>query len=295
MRSDSGSYSIQEFTRNLRIGNAGETVADSSSFDEIGDFDDPSEGIAQSAFDEIDERRRNFGDCADQYPFDSTESTLTLRPGAVGSLYAFLALLSWCGKNEGPKGSDGEKIFEEICGKAAEAYLGGRDSARSKSVVFGFPRRELPGGFSAAIDDLCQRLGEGDGPRKGRELIAQQKVGKIDIVSWVEFNDCRQGKIITFGQCATGRNWREKITELPAPGDWCTHWMNDSPLVSPLRSFFVPHRIERDNWSISGRLGGILYDRCRIASLATHVDGDLRREWTAWSAHVLKSLKRQGR
>jgi hypothetical protein len=289
--SPAGSYSIQEFAQALRIGNATETVEDSLTCEDDYEIDDPSEGITQAAFDEIDERRRHFGGMCEHYPFDSTESTLTLRPDAAKSVYAFLALLSYCGKDAGPKETDAEKIFERICQRAAQTYLGGADSGRTQSVVFGFPRRDLSPAFSEALDELCQLLGEGQAGRKERPPFKHQKDAKVDIVSWIEFQDRRPGKLISFGQCATGRKWKDKINELPDTAKWCSQWMKDSPLVSPLRSFFVPHRVERDDWDLHGRYGGILYDRCRIASLAIGVHDDLRDEWTNWSAYVIKNLR----
>jgi hypothetical protein len=289
LRSSKRGVSVQELIRDLRIVNVSEVVADSSDRDED-ESDEEADAIAQTAFDELDERRRNFGTHAAHYPFEVTGNTVSLKARGEESLYTFLALLSWYGKDGRRNGTDGEKIFEEVCAKAAEAYLGG-PGARVKSFVFGFPRRLHPKGFAEALDALCKSLGEGGGHRKGRPKLPDQKDGKLDIVIWVEFQDSRQGKLITFGQCATGRNWGEKISELPPPDRWCGHWMDDTPTVLPARCFFVPHRIERDCWSHSCTFGGILYDRCRIASLASDAGEDLKKQWIAWSAHVLKEIR----
>jgi hypothetical protein len=289
LRSSKKSFSVQEFIRDLQIGNAAEILADSSDRDDDDSYEE-AEAIAQAAFDELDERCRNFGALAAHYPFEITGNTINLRPKGEESLYTFLALLSRFGKEAGPEQTDGEKIFEDVCAKAAEMYLGG-PSPRVKSVVFGFPRRVLPPGFANALDTLCHSLGEGGGHRKGRPKLPDQKDGKLDIVAWVEFWDVRQGKMIHFGQCATGRNWGQKISELPPTDRWCALWMADALAVSPLRSFFVPHRIERDSWLHSCTFGGILFDRCRIASLASDTRGDLRKQWIEWSAHVLTEIR----
>ncbi len=290
LRSVKKSVSVQEFIRDLGIGNADETVGDSSEDDDSENVEEAAEDIAQTAFDELDERRRNFGTHFAHYPFEVTGNTITLKAKGEEHLYTFLSLLSWFGKDAGPKGADGEKIFEDVCAKAAEVYLGG-PGGRVQSFVFGFPRRVQPKGFADALDKLCKTLGEGGGHHKGRPKLPDQKDGKLDIVTWVEFLDSRQGKIITFGQCATGRNWEEKISELPAPDRWCGHWMADTPTVLPLRSFFVPHRIERDSWSHGCTFGGILFDRCRIASLASETGDNLRQQWIDWSAHVLNKIR----
>ena len=293
LRSSRSSVSFREFVRDLRIGNAAEVIADSSDQDDGGSEEDGSEAeaeaIAQTAFDELDERRRHFGPRSANYPFEVTGTTVNLRQDGEESLYTFLCLLSWYGKDAGPAGTSGEKIFEDVCAKAAEAYLGG-PSERVKSFVFGFPRRVQPKGFAPALDALCKSLGEGGGYRKGRPKLPDQKDAKLDIVTWVEFLDLREGKLIAFGQCATGRKWEGKISELPQTDLWCGHWMADSPTVRPIRSFFVPHRVERNSWSHSSTFGGILFDRCRIASLAAETEGDLKPQWVEWSAHVLNSI-----
>jgi hypothetical protein len=67
--------------------------------------------------------------------------------------------------------------------------------------------------------------------------------------------------------------------------------MAESPSVVPIRSFFVPHRVEQRNWSHTCTFGGILYDRCRIASLGSTLDADLRRQWMRWSSHVLEKIR----
>jgi hypothetical protein len=289
-RSAKGSISFQEFMRDLRMASATETLLDSELLNDDDDGDERSEGLAEAAFAELDDRRRSCGGETSSYPFEFEGDSLSLGPSPDESLYTFLALLSWFGKDAGPEDTDGEKLFEEICAKIAEAYLGG-PGQRVRSYVFGFPRRLKPPGFAGALDELCNQLGEGNGHHKGRPKLPDQKDGKLDIVAWVEFADGRQGKLITFGQCATGRNWDEKVVELPPPDRWCTHWMAESPSVVPIRSFFVPHRVEQRNWSHTCTFGGILYDRCRIASLGSTLDADLRRQWMRWSSHVLEKIR----
>ena len=290
LRSSSRSVSIYSFIRDLRLANANEVVADSENDNQEDSLDEQSEPIAEAAFAEFDDRTRSCGSNPTYYPFEISANTIRLRDDADSSLYTFLALLSWYGKNAGPPETNGEKMFEEVCAKAVECYMGS-PHLHVKSLVFGFPRRFQPAGFSAALDKLCQELGEGLGHRTGRPTLPHQKDSKLDIVAWRAFDDQREGKIITFGQCATGQDWEDKIAELPHPLHWCNHWMIDSPVVEPVRSFFVPDRIDRREWSHKSRLGGILYDRCRITSLASGIDKELRESWKSWSLHVLQSIR----
>ena len=290
LKSTRGSVSIQEFIRDLKMANATEAIADSEGYDEDREPDDLTEALAEAAFSEIDDRERACGIRSEWYPFKIDSNTVTLRENADTSLYTFLALLSWFGKDAGPAGTNGERLFEEICAKATEAYLGGPDQ-HVRSFVFGFPRRVLPKGFKAALDTLCAEMGEGSGHRTGRPKLPHEKDAKLDVVAWREFDDKRQGKLIAFGQCATGRDWVGKVIELPSPVDWCTTWMADRPSVWPVRAFFVPHRVDRVNWFDTCVKGGVLYDRCRIASLASGMDENLRTAWAKWSSSVLQRLR----
>ena len=260
--------------------------------------DDACEALAESVFAEISERERACGGPGTSYPYQVSGDLVNGLPSIEASIYTFLALLSEFGKDAGPTHGEGAKLFEEVSAKAAEVYLGGYHDA-VHSTVFGFPRRLLPTGFRAALDQLCSDLGEGICHRPERPLIEHQKDAKLDIVAWREFADRRPGKLIAFGQCATGQDWGEKIAELPNTDKWCSWWMADMPAVLPIRLFFVPHRIEYDAWSWTNMIGGILFDRCRIAHLTADIDSDIASRCAKWSAHVLEKTlgakKKSGR
>ena len=152
-------------------------------------------------------------------------------------------------------------LFEELACVAARQYLQGT------VFQFGTSRRLTgPAGFRDTLEQLCHELGEGFGVRPSRTLHKQDD--HVDLVAWRDFPDKRQSRLVVFGQCATGADWKEKISELQPKAFW-DHWMKEA-LVSPLaRSFFIPHRIsdegDRENWMYCARHGGILFDRCRVA------------------------------
>jgi hypothetical protein len=92
-----------------------------------------------------------------------------------------------------------------------------------------------------------------------------------------------------FGQCASGNDWASKLGELQPSAFW-GQWMQDSP-ISPylIRSFFVPHRIERRKWELIARKAGLLFDRCRIASWACQERADCCA-CIAWTQEVLEQM-----
>jgi hypothetical protein len=224
------------------------------------------------------------------YPFDVRENYITLREGYHHSVYVFLLLLSNYGHDPGTLGNSGAKLFEEVCANAAEAYMGGPDSL-VRAEAFGFPRRKLPAGFARAVDTLCAVLGEGLRHR-ARPTSRDQKDARLDVVAWRGFPDGKVGKLIAFGQCATGGNWSEKRTELQ-PHVWCEMWMEDMPPVIPVKFFFVPHRLATALWLETCLLAGVLFDRCRIAYLVRSLPTDLALRVTEWSSAVLEGVLRR--
>lgn len=246
--------------------------------------DDHIDAAVDSAFRELEAR---LGACASAYPFSLDERTIQASVGAKSTTYAFLLVLSCSGRNVGPAGSHPERLFEQLSARAARSYFGGAKQ-NADSYHFGYPRSTPPRGFAAALNTLCERLGEGGGCRQ-RPRTPHQKDAKLDVVVWKDFGDRLPGKLIAFGQCATGGDWQDKRTELQ-PNDWCRHWMKDAPLVVPQKLFFVPHRIEPDEWGITGTTAGVVFDRCRIASHATPMAEPVRALAAAWSGVVIRKI-----
>jgi hypothetical protein len=271
----------------LRISSTADALAEEESEYPAEPGGDPYEAAVENAFTEIEDRFRACGAESGAYPFALEPDYIAKIKDTSSSVYTFLLLLSRFGDRAGLKPNKAAKLFEEVCARAAEAYLGGAHD-KVKSRAFGFPRRYLPGGFKPALQLLCDELQEGLGPRE-RSGLSDQKDAKLDIVAWRDFGDGRQGKLIAFGQCATGKNWNDKLSELQ-PADWCGYWLQDRPAVQPVRMFFVPHRVSRSNWLRSCVFGGIFFDRCRIASHSSLIDEQLRTQLSEWSGFVLGKI-----
>lgn len=241
--------------------------------------------VADNAVDLVQERAGSVLRPA-HYPFITRGRSLTARANAAKTTYAYLLLLSQYGDKAGPAAVNGASLFEEVAAVAVENYLGGAKTGAT-SYQFGFPRRRTPRQFTVALDDLCVKLSEGGGHKKQPEN-RNAKDARLDIAAWLPMPDARPGKVIAFGQCATGGNWAEKLTELHAD-HWCTKWMREFPPVVPLRCFFVPHRLSVEDWYHNAIDAGIIFDRCRLAAYASQLPEPLKGRVAAWSAHVLQT------
>lgn len=282
--------SLQDLVQDLK--RSGTAVAEEEDLDEdeVPESPDkivePFRAAAEEAFAELDERKKACGIDVSAYPFEVLDRAIQARKPLDDSIYLFLLLLSAYGKDAGPKRSFPERLFEEVCAVAASRYFGG-DGLIGLAVRFGHPRSLLPKQFRTALDRVCEMIGEGassdNAPRQG-----VHKDAGLDIVCWRPFPDKRHGTLMGFGQCATGKNgWRAKTHELQPQG-FMDKFMRDRFSVPPTRLFFVPWRVEKDDWRSTCVDGGILFDRCRIALLTKDADKALSDQCRAWSRAVLK-------
>jgi hypothetical protein len=238
------------------------------------DTDEAIEQKIRDVFAEIELRGKA---AADAYPFDldyETSAVIELRANwEEFAAYTFCLFVSYCGCQTFPSESiNPTQLFEELSCLAAKRYLHG------DAIGFGAPRTQLPTAFSAAIEELCRLIGEGEGFRQQDSLHKQDD--KVDLVAWSDFPDKLPSKLMLFGQCAAGKGWKEKVFELPNPKEWTGIWMR-KPLTSPaVKSFFIPHRLSRSSWEHDSTFAGVFFDRCRIARWAHDSGTDLGRHAT---------------
>ncbi len=240
------------------------------------DTDESKERKIIDVFYELEQRNRAAGA---GYPFEVDNGVLRINPQGWrdSAAYVFCLTLSYFGTTE----SKPRKLFEQISCAALKRYVDG------DALVFGSPRTDMPSNFTEAVTELCSRLGEGWQFQSGRDSRAR-KDANLDLVAWKQFPDRYPSKLIIFGQCASGQDWRKKLGELQ-PREFWSLWVQ-SPLVSPvpMKSFFVPHRIDQKDWDVVATQAGILFDRCRIARYATG-DGETYRDHANWIEAVLGS------
>lgn len=279
--------SVQDLIQAIRRAGSVDAVAQA-----MGTGSDPDRGatvtesIADDTFAEAENR---LGACVAAYPFSIGRQYIQAIRRPERYIYTFLLLLSQFGIYAGPAGIDTASLFESVSGWAAQSYMGGQ-SRGARHYLFGSPRRGTIRGFRAAIDDLCNRLGEGGGCRM-RVHRKNQMDAKLDLVAWRPFMDRRIGQSVAFGQCATGAGWRAKLSELQ-PQTFCSLWLRDQLAVAPGRFFFVPFRVDVANWEDATFNGGVVFDRCRIASHSLDIPIEIKQECQAWSRHVIQTKLR---
>jgi hypothetical protein len=160
---------------------------------------------------------------------------------------------------------------------AAQRYFGGQ------AINFGAPRTQLPSPFPDAINRLCVLIGEGDGYREHSDLQPQDD--KLDVVIWKDSPDRLPGKLLVFGQCAAGKKWLMKLTEMQAD-EFVRLWIRNGMYSKAIRSFFVPHRVTSrvgsGRWEYAVTYGGVFFDRCRIAFWAHGADGVDYSPYIGW-------------
>jgi hypothetical protein len=238
------------------------------------------EQLCLEAFAELETRPKAAGDA---YPFVVKPPLVSAKPNAVRkySAYTFcLCLSAWRWMNATERPANARQLFEDLSCFAAKNFVSG-DVLR-----FASPRSAELSQFSRAIDHLCQLVGEGGAYRTGQPT-ARKKDDTLDVVAWRHFPDSRFGKLIVFGQCASGGDWLSKRSELQ-PGDFIGQWIQHQFTVECVRAFFVPHRIRTDVWEETARKAGIPFDRCRVSFWAHKGNGPpQRQELINWSRTVL--------
>ena len=246
------------------------------------------QGLLGDVYEEIELRRKA---CRDGYPLSVDEVGYTLHLSQDANMskyiiykYLLLATRLNMSNDRVQGGIDGTLLLEELAAQVARGYLG----VRAESIVFG--TAEGTTGFSDKVNDLCQRLEEGGefvNPGGGPLL---QKDDKLDVVAWKPFSDRREGKLIAFGQCKTGTNWKDHLTQL-RPDAFCSNWFRTQPVLTPISMFFVSEALPRVGWRNHAVAAGLLFDRCRIVDFSNEINQDVLERITTWTEAAAKATE----
>lgn len=241
--------------------------------------------LIDDLFDELQYRARVLGDA---YPFTIETSPpalvrvseVTSTPGRV--VYLFCLLASAIRENRlqpveltARAQARIANVFQVCASLAARGYVVG------DAASFGFPR---PSGsdFQSALRDTYRRFGAGVVRRTvPAGWPTSAKDDGIDVIAWRHHPDRMPGKLYLLGQCASGRNWREKsaVDRIPQ----FHGWFSTPPATHCLPSMFIPFTLHRDlpddpRTAFDAILAnrhlrdeqryGIVFDRFRIAHFA---------------------------
>lgn len=241
----------------------------------------------EAAFDQVDIRIQA---CGSRYPFviEQKGPILKMNPAInkdYRDLYCYLLLTTRLNMKDNRtfSGIDGTLLLEKVAAEVAQAYWG----TRAESLVFG--TSEGAQDFDVKIDRLCKKLNEGGGFKKRGEEKVTAKDGKLDVVVWKDFSDKKAGKLVGFGQCKTGTNWKDTLTQLQ-PDSFCAKWFKDSIAVKPVRIFFVSEALSRGSWYEIACDGGIVFDRCRIMDYGTALTPSTMKKVAAWAQHSMQEV-----
>ena len=248
--------------------------------------EDAADRDAEETCVEIEARSQVCGRDAG-YPFliDDRGSTLALHSGELNCrqlVYLYLLLATRLDMRGDRRHAeiDGARLFEKLCAEVAITYLG----SRAESMVFGTASGTGP--FRAKVADLCRRLGEGGGARDAASPNVRD--GKLDVVAWTPFADSWPGQMTIFGQCKTGTEYRDTLTQLQ-PGAFCAKYLRERPAIVPVRAFFISEALSRsgasarNQWYERSTDAGLLFDRCRTVDFCDGLTDDVLEEVRAWT------------
>ena len=244
--------------------------------------------VIESAFSEIE---RRIEACDGRYPFqvDSTATALRYLPISNDCKHLaykclLLATRLNMSSNRIHAGIDGTNLMEWISANVARRYLGDR----AESLVFG--TAESAPDFPRRVESLCHSIGEGGGFENRSGNSRRVKDDKLDVVAWKAFADRREGKLVAFGQCKTGTNWKRDVTQLQ-PGNFCSKWFKSQPVLEPLRMFFISEALPSFDWRNQSVDAGLLFDRCRIVDFFESIDTDLLASINAWTVAAARATE----
>jgi len=249
--------------------------------------EDVADEIVEETYMEIEQRKEA---CGDGYPFEITRRGSILRANQTADsnikhiIYKYLLLATRLNmqSNKIYADIDGTLLFEELAAESAREYLG----PRAESVVFGAVAGAA--GFSDKVDHLCRKIKEGNGFMSRSNASSNQKDGKLDVVAWKPFVDKSAGQLIIFGQCKTGTNYKDSLSQLQ-PDSFCRKWFQSFPAVPPIRAFFVSEALSRSNWYNDISDAGLLFDRCRIVEVCDDISEDVLKRVKCWTSAAAKA------
>jgi hypothetical protein len=253
--------------------------------------DDNDDENADEIDEVMNEIERRESACSGGYPFKLEREGTVLRhipddENHRNHLYHYLLLCTRLNmtNNRVHAGIDGSALMEEIVAETLRCYIGPQ---RARSIVFGTAN---PGSFPDKVNSLCRELGEGGTFRNLDTGTVDANDDKLDTVTWLPFKDMSRCQLVVFGQCKTGTNWSEMLTQLQ-PRAFISRWMSEPYWHEPVRALCVAEAVDRSHWAGISLYSGLLFDRCRIVDYCEKPNDDLLKKMKKWSTAAKKTVK----
>lgn len=200
-----------------------------------------------------------------EIPGQSFCLVLSLGPKYAGWLETF-----------GPDYTEQGSLFESLTHEAmAKAFQGWQFIKTGWSRDHASNLRDV---LANLVDRLGERMGDVETYASGKAHEAG-----LDLVWHLPFPDVRGGLPVFLAQCASGRNWKNKL-DMPNLGQW-------KKIVDfasePYKAFSLPFALDDKNLRMrSAQIGGLLLDRYRLfvhdAPETKWVSDKLRQELIDW-------------
>lgn len=215
----------------------------------------------------------------ESYPFLYDGKLLVARNGASYPnhwTYLFCLLISYIGLETlsrkwniwNWKTKEASSLFESISTIVAKNFLSSKE-VMARALQFGVPRdswKREHQPFRKALELLKSNISEGN--IEANPTNSRKKDAGLDVIAWRAFPDNRTNKLFLLGQCAAGRDFKNKRWELKQ------FPMHYSLKVGVIHAFFVPHEISETDWfDFYETEIGIVFDRSRTAYYAQEWDG----------------------
>ena len=177
---------------------------------------------------------------------------------------AFLVLLSvlriypdWARKHQAyvVQGDLFEKVVEAICPALLpgwSTYRAGWSPNNTKDIL-------------TTIRELCSRLFTKGATDPYEYISPESKDAGLDIVCYRSFQDEREAAPMLFLQCASGKNWREKVAT-PNPKVWARLLDSAVEPGTGIAAPFVIEAAELKRAALPGQV--VVFDRLRMLSAA---------------------------
>lgn len=239
--------------------------------------EEPKESFICDVWTELEYRKKLYNTCPFHIDSLAIEPNASFTPNLA---YLACLIMAIFGVENGSQGTS--KLFERLVCQAIQKYLSG------EAFVFGWPVVEgEKTSIRDRIIDLSVRLNE----RYVESPAERYKDRGVDVVAWKPFleKSPRPSQVVILLQCAAGKGWRIKTSDLPLRAwEQYIHWS-----CNPIKAFAVPYIISKRDWHDVSKEGGILFDRIRIVNLICTSTDDkiLDKELASWVNTKLKEYE----